>query len=790
MRKFFYLQLLIIAGLFSSFESKAQIEDFKVGSTTRKMLVYAPSDILPDRPLLISMHGMNQDINYQQNQTKWELVAKENNFVVVYPAGINNAWDMSGNRDIDFILAIIDEMVNRYNIDRNRVYLSGFSMGGMMTYIAATKIADKIAAFAPVGGYLMGGPNTNSSRPVPIIHTHGTTDDVVPFSGVQRSLDAWIARNNCPTEAVITKPYPEGTKSNGTRYYWGPGTDSVEVVLLSLNGVGHWHFNDPSGLHTSNEIWKFCKKFALGFGVPKFITASVYDANPNQIQVRFSKPLKSITKIEGFSVKVDGVEAEIDTVLFIDSLHLAVNLSNNLTNTDEIELSYNNGNVLSVYDKALLSFSDTLVNNQLYGSSPKLVDLVVNESGDTLIARFNKKMLLPSNISELELKAEFNGQKNIPIAEFLFFKNDSTVLAFVLEDTVYADYDLSLSYTGNTIVSSDSGLFKNDTAYLVVNKAKGLPVKLISGVLYESAMALTLEFSKAMAMKDNQIEQITVKINSKNVAIKEVFNLKNSIRINLFSNIYHGDTIIVSYIPGTITAADKGALEAFTDFEVENPLPSPTYAQVPGKVEAENYTLQFGIATENTNDTGGGLNVGWTETGDWLVYAIENNSDETVYQINFRLAAQSSGPKFDYYIDDVKIGQIVVPTTGAWQKFQSVVKDITVPKGKHYFKIVTVTGGFNINYFEIQKLFVGVNQLNSDKVMAYSNPTSKSIIIKSEGFQYDKIEILDISGRTVYTNHVRFQPELELSVNLNSGVYLVRISNNNSFYTSKINISK
>jgi poly(3-hydroxybutyrate) depolymerase len=60
-------------------------------------------------------------------------------------------------------------MYNKYGIDRDRVYLSGFSMGGMMTYYAATKIADKIAAYAPVSGFLMGGPDTSSSRPIPII---------------------------------------------------------------------------------------------------------------------------------------------------------------------------------------------------------------------------------------------------------------------------------------------------------------------------------------------------------------------------------------------------------------------------------------------------------------------------------------------------------------------------------------------------------------------------------------------------------------------------------------------
>ncbi|MGC8824568.1 MAG: carbohydrate-binding protein [Bacteroidales bacterium] len=771
--------------------SYAQIEDFQVGNTTRQMLVYAPSTIVPGRPLLISMHGYNQDINYQKNQTQWETIAKENNFVVVYPAGLNNSWDISGNTDIDFILAIIDEMVNRYGIDRERVYLSGFSMGGMMTYYAATKIADKIAAFAPVSGYPLWNSNISSSRPVPIIHVHGTADDVVAYSGVQPYLNGWIARDSCPTTAVITKPYPpDKPNSNGTRYYWGPGTDSVEIVLISITGVGHWHSIDPNGVNTSKEIWDFCKKFSLGFGVPKFKAAYVLDADPKQIMVTFTKPIKSLPSFEGFSVKVDGLDAAIDTIVLADSVHIAIVLKNNITKTNEVTLSYGNGNVVSVYNKALVAFNDTAVDNQLYGSAPKLVELAVTESGDSLVAQFNKKMLLSNDISSLELKATFNGQKNISLLNCSFLNNDSTTLVFQLSDTVYADYQLALSYTGNSILSVDSGVFKNDTAYIVKNKAKGLPVHIVSASVDNNAIALTLVFSKPMAMIDAQIPQLALKVNGKAVAIKEVFNIKNTVKLNLYSNLYYGDTVTISYTPGNITAADKGSLEAFTDFLVENPLPAPIYVQIPGKVEAENYTLQFGTATENTSDAGGGLNVGWTETGDWLVYAIENNTNDTEFKILFRLAAQSAGPKFDYYLDDVKIGTISVPSTGAWQTFTSVIKDISVPKGKHYLKIVTVTGGFNINYFDIEKDFVGITTKNTGNISIYPNPASNEIAIKSPDFRYNRIQITDMMGRLIMGKSVNYAPEMTLPLSLKNGDYFVVLRNGTTVYSQKISITK
>ena len=248
------------------FSMIAAADDLQVGGVTRNMIVYAPTSLPQNRPLVISMHGLNQDAAFQQSQTKWEQVADTAKFVVVFPNGINKQWNLSGTSDIDFILAIIDNMVSRFGIDRNRVYLSGFSMGGMMTYYAATKIADKIAAFAPISGYLLGGPNTNSSRPIPIIHTHGTADDVVSYSGVSTCMNAWRTRNGCPATAQVTDPYPASNPNSiASRTYWGPGTNGVEVVLMTLEGKGHWVSIDPvNGIHTSLEIWKFCRKFSLG----------------------------------------------------------------------------------------------------------------------------------------------------------------------------------------------------------------------------------------------------------------------------------------------------------------------------------------------------------------------------------------------------------------------------------------------------------------------------------------------------------------------------------------------
>lgn len=246
------------------------LEDLKVGTTTRTMIVYAPTNLPKNAPLIIACHGSNQDAPYLQSLAKFESVADTAKFVVVYANGVGKQWDLYGDSDLKFMEAIIDAMYTRYGISKNRVYLTGFSMGGMFTYYCANKMADKFAAFAPVSGYNMGGPNANSTRPVPIIHTHGTGDDVCVYSPVQSHIDAWVRFNQCKTTPEITKPLSATNASTtSTLKRYRGGKNGVEVALLTLPGKGHWWSMDPPYGLTSVEVWNFCKRFSLGADAPE-----------------------------------------------------------------------------------------------------------------------------------------------------------------------------------------------------------------------------------------------------------------------------------------------------------------------------------------------------------------------------------------------------------------------------------------------------------------------------------------------------------------------------------------
>lgn len=265
--------LLLTAGLMP-----AKAVNITVNGQQRSYNVYAPQNLGENRPLLIFCHGYNQDANWIQNNEfrdndrperniNIEAVCDTAKFVVVFPNGIDRAWDLGGDRDINFVKAIIERMVTQYKIDRNRVYMGGFSMGGMLTYHAMTKIPNLIAAFISCSGPQVVSVSS-SVRPLPLLHIQGTADN---FSGVQPALNVWINHNGCPTTDKVISNY--NGFSGAKMHTWGPGNDGVEVKLLELKDKGHWICKEPQ-VYTGKEIWNFCKNYSLNRTKPSVTITS------------------------------------------------------------------------------------------------------------------------------------------------------------------------------------------------------------------------------------------------------------------------------------------------------------------------------------------------------------------------------------------------------------------------------------------------------------------------------------------------------------------------------------
>ena len=249
--------LLLVGGLLP-----VAADNLTVNGTSRSYNVIVPKNLGENRPLLILCHGYNQDAGWMQNNefkndnVSMEAVCDTAKFVCVFPNGIDRSWDTGGDRDINFIKAIIEKMVTQHKIDRNRIYLGGFSMGGMLTYNAINKMSDIIAAFVSCSGPSVVTPKAGL-RPIPLLHIQGTDDN---WGGVQPALNPWIKHNGCSTTDKVISNY--NGFSGAKLHIWGPGNDGVEVRLLELTGKGHWICKEPQ-VYTGKEIWNFCKNYSL-----------------------------------------------------------------------------------------------------------------------------------------------------------------------------------------------------------------------------------------------------------------------------------------------------------------------------------------------------------------------------------------------------------------------------------------------------------------------------------------------------------------------------------------------
>ncbi|MCV9387256.1 carbohydrate-binding protein [Reichenbachiella ulvae] len=130
---------------------------------------------------------------------------------------------------------------------------------------------------------------------------------------------------------------------------------------------------------------------------------------------------------------------------------------------------------------------------------------------------------------------------------------------------------------------------------------------------------------------------------------------------------------------------------------------------IPSLIQAEDYSAMMGIQTEATSDAGGGVNVGWIESGDWLDYEVNAQSAGT-YQIDVRVAAAGSDAKsFEIYSNGNLLETVSFTATGGWQNWTTVTTSVSLNAGNQTIRLQAVTSGFNINWIE----FVEDNSSNT-----------------------------------------------------------------------------
>jgi len=290
MRKQAALMLFIF--FFLSNSGNAQMNAaFQFDGQNRSYIVYTPVSYIPGNPvpLVFVLHGLTQTGQAIMNVSNFNAIADTANFILVYPDGISNSWNINANlpgasttNDIGFIEALIDTISANYTIDQNRIYSCGFSAGGFMSHMLACKSTKCFAAIASVAG-TMTDSVYNTCTPafhLPVLQIHGTSDNIVNFNGSLGNksatdvVDYWKSFNGCNAAPIITSLPNTSLLDFSTVQLldYSPCLNDNLVQMLKVNGGGHqWPgtSNLLGGLGTINmdinasaEIWKFFRGYS------------------------------------------------------------------------------------------------------------------------------------------------------------------------------------------------------------------------------------------------------------------------------------------------------------------------------------------------------------------------------------------------------------------------------------------------------------------------------------------------------------------------------------------------
>ena len=274
-------------------------ETMQVGDLQREYILYVPKKYKDEKhkSLILAFHGGGANNKSFIRFTGLNTKADAAGFLVAYPNGtgrFSSVRTFNGGiccgyardqniDDVAFVKKLIDKLVTEYKVDPKRVYATGMSNGGIISYRLADELSEKIAAIAPVAG-TWGRGHVIPNSPVSVLHIHGTDDKFLRVEGgpgkrsisktnfisVDTSLKAWIQANGCKSTAK-TQKWKIKTEDGMTamRYIYTGGKSGTVVEYIEIKGGGHtWpgHVSRVKFLgacttdfDTNDVIWEFFK---------------------------------------------------------------------------------------------------------------------------------------------------------------------------------------------------------------------------------------------------------------------------------------------------------------------------------------------------------------------------------------------------------------------------------------------------------------------------------------------------------------------------------------------------
>ena len=247
-------------------------------------------------PLVVDIHGGEDDMYQQRWTSDFANISMEQGFIVAYPQGHNNLWNMGWDPitcsagimcteedDVGFILQMVDMITQNHSIDNSRIYSTGWSNGCGMTQRLAVEASDIFAAAGCMSMYrFVEAPS--DYLPIPFMEVHGLLDEIIqytttahsapifgPEKGAIQNLESWAELNGCQgtTPEVI-----ESQDDYDIRGYTNCENET-QVMLVTLFFAAHNPYEhddpvtqpgrggaNPTGVPTSTMVWEFMSKFS------------------------------------------------------------------------------------------------------------------------------------------------------------------------------------------------------------------------------------------------------------------------------------------------------------------------------------------------------------------------------------------------------------------------------------------------------------------------------------------------------------------------------------------------
>jgi hypothetical protein len=223
--------------------------------------------------------------------------------------------------------------------------------------------------------------------------------------------------------------------------------------------------------------------------------------------------------------------------------------------------------------------------------------------------------------------------------------------------------------------------------FAIEKKTEDVSLLAVSAETYGQTELIYLNCNKILDGSTVTSANFSCTVNGNAVGITSVtVNVDNPLQaiINLGQPIFDIDDIKISYAGNQVSSVDGTLLQEFSNLQVKNNL--PVYTSIPGKIEAEAFTVNQGLQLETTTDVGGGKNIGYTNSGDYLEYKVKV-AKTSKYILEVRYACLNAAGRIEIQQINqngavINSVQLNIPVTGGWQTWQTVSTSIDLTAGQ------------------------------------------------------------------------------------------------------------